>query len=176
MSATAAGVFAPQDGVDALLLRRAEYRRTGLFVYQVAPFRLWREWDIPRVAAVDCEGAGGCTAGYVAGVLGPDDAVRLLVPGRRLPEHGGTHAELHLRAGGLDRVARCAPDHEELDAPSPMDGVRRLRQELPGGPQALRARAALTGVPCPGRSGRTNAGRGRFAGRWRKRTDGTWRG
>jgi acyl transferase domain-containing protein len=129
----AAAVFAPQDGVDARLLHRAEFRRTALFAYQVALFRLWREWDVPRVAAVAGEGAGACAAAYVAGVLGLDEAIRLLVSGRRLHEHGATRAERALCAGGFDRVLRCAPDHENLDAMLMPGGVRRLRPDLLGG-------------------------------------------
>ncbi|MFF3919632.1 acyltransferase domain-containing protein [Streptomyces sp. NPDC001852] len=129
----AAVVFAPQDGVDARLLHRAEFRRTALFAYQVALFRLWREWDVPRVAAVAGEGAGACAAAYAAGVLGLDEAVRLLVSGRRLHEHGGSRAERALRAGGFGRVLRCAPDHENLDGMLMPGGVRRLRPELLAG-------------------------------------------
>ncbi|GHE14122.1 hypothetical protein GCM10010339_83600 [Streptomyces alanosinicus] len=126
----AAVVFAPQDGVDAGLLHRPEFRRTALFAYQVALLRLWREWDVLRVAAVAGEGAGGCAAGYVAGVLGLDEAVRLLVSGHRLFEHGGTRAERLLRAGGHDRVLCCAPDQENRHGTAPAEGIRGLRQEL----------------------------------------------
>ncbi|MGW1171030.1 acyltransferase domain-containing protein [Streptomyces sp. NPDC002550] len=129
----AAVVFAPQDGVDARLLHRVEYRRTALFAYQLALFRLWRERDVPRIAAVAGEGAGACAAACAAGVLGPDEAVRLLVSGRRLHEHGSSRAERALRAGGFERVLRCAPDHEELDGTLPTGGVLRERPELLGG-------------------------------------------
>lgn len=135
----AAVVFAPHDGVDAGLLHRAEFRRTALFAYQAGLFRLWREWDVLRVAAVAGEGAGVCTAAYVAGVLGLDEAVRLLVSGRRLPEHGRTRAERLLRAAGHDRVVRCGPDHTDFDGSSPADGVPSLRQDLSGGPRDTRA-------------------------------------
>ncbi|MFJ3309399.1 acyltransferase domain-containing protein [Streptomyces sp. NPDC086549] len=104
----AAVVFAPEDGVDARLLYRAEFGRAALFAYQVALYRLWRDWGV-RVGAVAGDGAGGLTAAYVTGVLGLDEAVRRVVAGRRPREHGDARAERALRGAGFRRVLLCGP-------------------------------------------------------------------
>jgi acyl transferase domain-containing protein len=108
----AAAVFAPHDSVDAGLLDRAEFRRTALFAYQVALFELWRRCHALRAAAVAGEGAGGCTAGYVSGVLDLDEAVPLLVSGHGLSEPGVDVAELNLWRSGFESLVRCAPDQQ----------------------------------------------------------------
>ncbi|MGW7264521.1 hypothetical protein [Streptomyces sp. NPDC054842] len=105
-------MFAPQDSVDAGLLHRAEFRRTALFAYQVALFTQWQQCHALPVAAVAGEGAGGCAAGYVAGVLDLAEVAPLLVSGHGLPEPGDVSAELGLRTGGFELVVRCAPAHQ----------------------------------------------------------------
>ncbi|MFF3469217.1 acyltransferase domain-containing protein [Streptomyces sp. NPDC002619] len=111
----AAVVFAPEGGVDAPLLHRAEFGRAALFAHHVALYRLWRDWGV-RVGAVAGDGAGGHTAAYVAGVLGLDEAVRRVVAGRRLREHGKTRAEQALRAAGFRRILLCGPRPKDTAA------------------------------------------------------------
>ncbi|MFF3313084.1 hypothetical protein [Streptomyces sp. NPDC002952] len=108
----AAAVFAPHDSVDASLLDRAEFRRTALFAYQVALFELWRQRHALSAAAVAGDGAGGCAAGYVSGVLDLDEAVPLLVSGHGLSEPGVDVAELNLWRSGFESVVRCAPEQQ----------------------------------------------------------------
>jgi acyl transferase domain-containing protein len=104
----AAVVFAPEGGVDGRLLHQPEFGRATLFAYQVALYRLWRDWGV-RVGAVAGDGAGALAAAYVAGVLGREEAVQRAVAGRRLREYGGEHGERALRAAGFHRVLLCGP-------------------------------------------------------------------
>jgi acyl transferase domain-containing protein len=114
----AAVVFAPEGGVDAGLLHRAEFGRAALFAYQVALYRLWRDWGV-RAGAVAGDGTGGLTAAYVAGVLGAEEAVRRVMAGRRPRENGVARAERALHEAGFDRILQCGPHHEE-----PLDLLR----------------------------------------------------
>ncbi|MEU3984664.1 acyltransferase domain-containing protein [Streptomyces sp. NPDC026672] len=102
----AAVVFAPEDGVDARLLHRAEFGRAAQFAYQVALYRLWRERGVP-VGAVAGDGTGGLAAAYVGGVLGLEEAVRRVVSGRGAREYGADRAERALRAAGFERILWC---------------------------------------------------------------------
>ncbi|MGC3003490.1 acyltransferase domain-containing protein, partial [Streptomyces sp. G35A] len=72
--------FAPEQGVDALLLREPPYARCALFGYQVALFRLWESWGL-AAAAVAGRGSGTVAAAHVAGGVGVREAARLLVAG-----------------------------------------------------------------------------------------------
>ncbi|MEU6556619.1 acyltransferase domain-containing protein [Streptomyces sp. NPDC046915] len=108
----AAVVFAPEGGVDARLLRRAGFGGAALFAYQVALYRLWRDWGV-RVGAVAGDGTGAVTAAYVAGTVGLDEAVRRVVADRRPRENAGVHAEPALHAAGFHRVLLCGPRPED---------------------------------------------------------------
>ncbi|MEU5599872.1 acyltransferase domain-containing protein [Streptomyces sp. NPDC020298] len=104
----AAVVFAPEGGVDGRLLHRAEFGRAALFAYQVALYRVWRDWGV-RVGAVAGDGTGALAMAYVAGALGRDEAVRRAVTGRGPRAHGGEHGERALHAVGFHRVLLCGP-------------------------------------------------------------------
>ncbi|MFF3787261.1 acyltransferase domain-containing protein [Streptomyces sp. NPDC001933] len=83
----AAVVFAPEDGVDAALIRRSEFGQPALFAFHVAVFRLWQSWGL-RVGAVSGHGAGEIAAAHVADALNLADAARLVAArGRLAPVH-----------------------------------------------------------------------------------------
>lgn len=125
----AAVVFAPEDGIDARLLHRAEFGRATLFAYQVALYRLWRDWDV-RVGAVAGEGVGGLTAAYVTGMLGLDEAVRRAVAGRGPRGHGGARAEAALRAAGFHRILLCGPRRRATGTVGHIPGLLAALSEL----------------------------------------------
>jgi acyl transferase domain-containing protein len=136
----AAAVFAPPDSVDAALLHRAAFRRTALFAYQVALFAWWRQCHALRAAAVAGEGAGGCAAGYVGGVLDLNEAVPLLVSGHGLPESGVSGAELNLRAGGFESVVRCGPGRQAFVSQAAAGHAQALHR-----PEACMIEESLSG-------------------------------
>ncbi|MFE2477608.1 acyltransferase domain-containing protein [Streptomyces sp. NPDC059389] len=72
----AAVVLAPEDGVDAELIRDPRYARPALFAFHVALLRLWEACGV-RVGAVAGDGTGILAAAHAAGVLGLSDAARL---------------------------------------------------------------------------------------------------
>ncbi|MFE9767970.1 acyltransferase domain-containing protein [Streptomyces sp. NPDC005808] len=109
----AAVVFAPEGGVDATLIRRSEFAQPALFAFHVALFRLWRSWGL-RAGAVAGHGAGELSAAHAAGVLGLNDAARLVAArGRLLPVHpavvaGDFAAALDAADAFLRAAADCA--------------------------------------------------------------------
>ncbi|MEU3742588.1 acyltransferase domain-containing protein [Streptomyces sp. NPDC032198] len=88
----AAVAFAPEAGVDAELIEEPEFGQAVSFACELALFRLWEAWGL-RAAAVTGHAAGGLTAAHAAGVLGMEDAARLIVARGRLvrtPARGGS--------------------------------------------------------------------------------------
>ncbi|AKJ08823.1 hypothetical protein ABB07_01865 [Streptomyces incarnatus] len=66
------------DGVHGEVLARTEWAQVGLFAVGVGLFRLWERFGVvPRWVAG--HSVGELVAGYVAGLWGLDDAVRLVV-------------------------------------------------------------------------------------------------
>ncbi|WRZ87671.1 hypothetical protein OHB54_45905 [Streptomyces sp. NBC_01007] len=100
----AAVVFAPRGGADTWLLHTPQYGRPALFAYQLALFRLWREWGLP-VGAVTGDGTGTVTAAHAAGVLDLGTAARHVV--RAAPAEAA--AGRGCGPPGLPTLLRCGP-------------------------------------------------------------------
>ncbi|MFC9652993.1 acyltransferase domain-containing protein [Streptomyces sp. NPDC059892] len=84
----AAVVFAPEGGVDARLAEEPEFAAALSFACERSLFRFWEAWGV-RPGAVAGHAVGGLTAAHAAGVLGLDDAARLVVAGARLTARAG---------------------------------------------------------------------------------------
>ncbi|MGP4012668.1 acyltransferase domain-containing protein [Streptomyces sp. 4N124] len=101
----AAVVFAPQDGVDARLLRRPEFGQAALFAYEVALYRLLQDWGV-HATAVAGDGVGALAAAHVTGTTSLRPAARRA--GAPLAATAQS-AEHRLRTAGHAHVLTCGP-------------------------------------------------------------------
>lgn len=112
-------VFAEPGSPEAALLDQTEYTQPALFAVEVALFRQWQAWGL-EIAAVAGHSVGELAAAHVAGILGLDDAAKLVVMRARLMqgcETGGAMASIEateaevadaLAAAGAQNGARLA--------------------------------------------------------------------
>ncbi|MFI8952448.1 acyltransferase domain-containing protein [Streptomyces sp. NPDC053750] len=128
-------VFAPEDGVDARLLARAEYGQSALFAYEVSLYRLWQDRGV-RVAAVAGDGVGAIAAAHVAGGL----PLRVAAARSTAPlEHAPPQAAAHLLAAGHTTLLECGPATHH---PATVGDTQTLLSTLPhSAPAPLPTRA-----------------------------------
>ncbi|MGW1193829.1 SDR family NAD(P)-dependent oxidoreductase [Streptomyces sp. NPDC002559] len=89
-------LFADPDSPDAVLVHETEFTQPGLFAVGVGLFRLWESWGVVPGVVVG-HSVGEVAAAYVAGVLGLEDAARLVAARGRLMqgcERGGAMASV----------------------------------------------------------------------------------
>ncbi|RLU81773.1 DNA-binding protein [Streptomyces griseocarneus] len=137
---------------DAALLDRTDFAQAGLFVFEVALFRLLESWGV-RPEAVAGHSVGELAAAHVAGVLSEPEAVELVAArGRLMRQLPGDGVMVALEAAE-DEVA------EELaDLPDP---ARRVAIAAVNGPRS---------VVVSGEEDAVRAVAARFTGRGRRAT------
>ncbi|MFF4219494.1 SDR family NAD(P)-dependent oxidoreductase [Streptomyces nondiastaticus] len=142
-------LWADENTGDAALLDRTDFAQAGLFVFEVALFRLLESWGV-RPYAVAGHSVGELAAAHVAGVLSEPAAVELVAARGRLMRHlPGSGAMVALEATE-DEAA------EELAGPA-----RRVAIAAVNGPRSVVVSGEEEAV-------RTVAAR--FAGRGRRTT------
>ncbi|MFD6113919.1 acyltransferase domain-containing protein [Streptomyces yangpuensis] len=122
----AAVVFAPEGGVDASLIRRAEFAQPALFAFQVAAYRLWQSWGL-EVRALSGVGTGAVAAAHAAGTLPLPEAARLIAAWSRLPPPWPV-------TGPADRAARTAETEFRRAARAAGEALTAAGRAAPAGP------------------------------------------
>ncbi|AZQ74390.1 SDR family NAD(P)-dependent oxidoreductase [Streptomyces luteoverticillatus] len=134
---------------DAALLDRADFAQAGLFVFEVALFRLLESWGV-RPHAVAGHSVGELTAAHVTGVLSEPEAVELVAArGRLMRQLPGSGTMVAVEASE-DEAAEELADLAHRVAIAAVNGPRSV--VVSGEEEAVRAVAA------------------RFAGRGRRTT------
>jgi acyl transferase domain-containing protein len=105
----AVAVFAPEQGVDARLLERADFGRAVLLAHQAALYRTWQAWGVP-VGAVAGDGPGSVTAAYAAGLLDVQEAAHRMLAESPVPAVGAARGLRALRDAGYELLLSCGPD------------------------------------------------------------------
>ncbi|GAA2716424.1 type I polyketide synthase [Streptomyces luteosporeus] len=144
---------ADENTGDAALLERTDFAQAGLFVFEVALFRLLESWGV-RPYAVAGHSVGELAAAHVAGVLSEQEAVELVAARGRL---------MRRLPGGGAMVALEASEDEVADAVAEelTDPAHRVAIAAVNGPRS---------VVVSGEEAAVRAVAARFAGRGRRAT------